>query len=55
MSQRGTPPTECQLLCLNSRDAGLTVAQMSLVYPPFQIANGLTGEELNTKVGVWLE
>lgn len=50
VNQRGEPLTECQLLCLATQDAGLSAAQLRLVLPPYAIANGLTGEELNTKV-----
>lgn len=50
VNQRNEPITECQLLCLATLDAGLSPAQTRLVLPPYAIANGLTAEELNTKV-----
>lgn len=50
VNQRGSPPTECQLLCLAAEDAGLTPAQLALVQPPYAIANNLTRAPLNTNV-----
>jgi hypothetical protein len=50
VAQRGLPETVCQALCLSPDAGGLSPANASLVQPPYQIANNLQAEPLNTLV-----
>lgn len=50
VAQRGLPETVCQALCLSPEAGGLSPANASLVQPPYQIANNLQAEPLNTQV-----